>query len=69
MFTPSSLGVALLMMMMMMMIKRGLLGEHYKGVEGYCLKIFYWNCAVGISLISVASTCAMEVAVTILPSF
>jgi glucose uptake protein len=52
MFTPSSLGIALLMMITSA-VCWGSWANTYKGVKGYRLELFYWDYAVGIFLISV----------------
>src|ERR1700761_789655 len=53
MFTPSSLGVALLMMITSA-VCWGSWANTYKGVKGYRFELFYWDYAVGIFLVSVA---------------
>ncbi|MGA6982057.1 MAG: GRP family sugar transporter [Candidatus Sulfotelmatobacter sp.] len=52
MFTPSSLGIALLMMITSA-VCWGSWANTYKGVKGYRFELFYWDYAVGIFLISV----------------
>jgi glucose uptake protein len=51
MFTPSSLGVALVMMITSA-ICWGSWANTYKGVKGYRFELFYWDYAIGIFLIS-----------------
>jgi glucose uptake protein len=51
MFTPSSLGIALLMMITSA-ICWGSWANTYKGVKNYRFELFYWDYAVGIFLIS-----------------
>src|SRR3989454_10387990 len=51
MFTPQSLGVALLMMITSA-ICWGSWANTYKGVKNYRFELFYWDYAVGIFLIS-----------------
>jgi glucose uptake protein len=51
MFTPSSLGIAL-MMMIASAVCWGSWANTYKGVKGYRFELFYWDYAVGIFLIS-----------------
>jgi glucose uptake protein len=51
MFTPQSLGVALVMMITSA-ICWGSWANTYKGVKNYRFELFYWDYAVGISLIS-----------------
>jgi glucose uptake protein len=50
-FTPSSLGIALLMMITSA-VCWGSWANTYKGVKGYRFELFYWDYAVGIFLIS-----------------
>jgi glucose uptake protein len=50
-FTPSSLGIALVMMITSA-ICWGSWANTYKGVKGYRFELFYWDYAVGIFLIS-----------------
>src|SRR6202030_4624776 len=52
MFTPHSLGIAL-MMMITSAICWGSWANTYKGVRNYRFELFYWDYAVGIFLISV----------------
>jgi glucose uptake protein len=52
MFTPGSLGIALLMMITSA-ICWGSWANTYKGVKNYRFELFYWDYAVGIFLISV----------------
>jgi glucose uptake protein len=52
MFTPSSLGIALLMMITSA-VCWGSWANTYKGVNNYRFELFYWDYAVGIFLISV----------------
>jgi glucose uptake protein len=52
MFTPSSLGIALLMMITSA-VCWGSWANTYKGVKNYRFELFYWDYAVGIFLISV----------------
>jgi glucose uptake protein len=51
MFTPHTLGVALIMMITSA-ICWGSWANTYKGVKGYRFELFYWDYAVGIFLIS-----------------
>ena len=51
MFTPHSLGVAL-MMMITSAVCWGSWANTYKGVKNYRFELFYWDYAVGIFLIS-----------------
>ena len=51
MFTPSSLGIALVMMITSA-ICWGSWANTYKGVKGYRFELFYWDYAFGIFLIS-----------------
>jgi glucose uptake protein len=51
MFTPHSLGIALIMMITSA-ICWGSWANTYKGVKGYRFELFYWDYAVGIFLIS-----------------
>ena len=51
MFTPNSLGIALLMMITSA-ICWGSWANTYKGVKNYRFELFYWDYAVGIFLIS-----------------
>src|SRR5271168_814184 len=51
MFTPSSLGIALLMMITSA-VCWGSWANTYKGVKGYRFELFYWDYAVGIFLVS-----------------
>src|SRR5581483_9357708 len=51
MFTPHSLGVALVMMISSA-ICWGSWANTYKGVKNYRFELFYWDYAVGIFLIS-----------------
>src|SRR5580693_6736499 len=51
MFTPHSLGIALLMMITSA-ICWGSWANTYKGVKNYRFELFYWDYAVGIFLIS-----------------
>jgi glucose uptake protein len=51
MFTPSSLGIAL-MMMITSAVCWGSWANTYKGVKSYRFELFYWDYAVGIFLIS-----------------
>src|SRR5271168_41449 len=51
MFTPQSLGIAL-MMMITSAICWGSWANTYKGVRNYRFELFYWDYAVGIFLIS-----------------
>ena len=53
MFTPSSLGIALLMMITSA-VCWGSWANTYKGVKGYRFELFYWDYALGIFLISLA---------------
>ncbi len=53
MFTPSSLGVALLMMITSA-VCWGSWANTYKGVKAYRFELFYWDYALGIFLISLA---------------
>ena len=52
MFTPHTLGIALLMMITSA-VCWGSWANTYKGVRGYRFELFYWDYAVGIFLISV----------------
>ena len=52
MFTPHSLGIALLMMVTSA-VCWGSWANTYKGVKNYRFELFYWDYAVGIFLISV----------------
>jgi glucose uptake protein len=52
MFTPNSLGVALIMMITSA-VCWGSWANSYKGVKNYRFELFYWDYAVGIFLISV----------------
>src|SRR5580658_3052084 len=52
MFTPHSLGIALLMMITSA-ICWGSWANTYKGVKNYRFELFYWDYAVGIFLVSV----------------
>jgi glucose uptake protein len=58
MFTPSSLGIAL-MMMITSAICWGSWANTYKGVKGYRFELFYWDYAVGIFVISLALALTM----------
>jgi len=51
MFTPQSLGIALLMMITSA-VCWGSWANTYKGVKGYRFELFYWDYAIGIFLIS-----------------
>jgi glucose uptake protein len=51
MFTPHSLGIALIMMITSA-ICWGSWANTYKGVKNYRFELFYWDYAVGIFLIS-----------------
>ena len=51
MFTPHSLGIALVMMITSA-ICWGSWANTYKGVKNYRFELFYWDYAVGIFLIS-----------------
>ena len=51
MFTPHSLGIAL-MMMITSTICWGSWANTYKGVKNYRFELFYWDYAIGIFLIS-----------------
>jgi glucose uptake protein len=51
MFTPSSLGIAL-MMMITSAVCWGSWANTYKGVKSYRFELFYWDYAVGIFVIS-----------------
>src|SRR5258708_9669409 len=51
MFTPHSLGIALLMMITSA-VCWGSWANTYKGVKNYRFELFYWDYAVGIFLIS-----------------
>src|SRR5271166_5657933 len=51
MFTPQSLGIALLMMITSA-VCWGSWANTYKGVKNYRFELFYWDYAVGIFLIS-----------------
>src|SRR5438309_8211214 len=51
MFTPQSLGIALLMMITSA-ICWGSWANTYKGVKNYRFELFYWDYAIGIFLIS-----------------
>jgi glucose uptake protein len=51
MFTPQSLGVALVMMITSA-VCWGSWANTYKGVKGYRFELFYWDYAIGIFLIS-----------------
>src|SRR5213075_2833259 len=51
MFTPHSLGIAL-MMMITSAICWGSWANTYKGVKNYRFELFYWDYAIGIFLIS-----------------
>ncbi|MCU1298100.1 MAG: sugar transport family protein [Acidobacteriaceae bacterium] len=51
MFTPHSLGIALIMMITSA-ICWGSWANTYKGVKGYRFELFYWDYAIGIFLIS-----------------
>src|SRR5271166_1579972 len=51
MFTPQSLGIAL-MMMITSAICWGSWANTYKGVKNYRFELFYWDYAVGIFLVS-----------------
>jgi len=51
MFTPSSLGIALLMMITSA-VCWGSWANTYKGIKNYRFELFYWDYAVGIFLIS-----------------
>ncbi len=51
MFTPSSLGIALLMMITSA-VCWGSWANTYKGVKGYRFELFYWDYAIGIFVIS-----------------
>ncbi len=51
MFTPNSLGIALLMMITSA-VCWGSWANTYKGVKNYRFELFYWDYAVGIFLIS-----------------
>ena len=58
MFTPHSLGIAL-MMMITSAICWGSWANTYKGVKNYRFELFYWDYAVGIFLISVVLALTM----------
>src|SRR4029077_11487515 len=58
MFTPSSLGIALVMMITSA-ICWGSWANTYKGVTGYRFELFYWDYAIGIFLISLALALTM----------
>jgi glucose uptake protein len=58
MFTPQSLGIALLMMITSA-ICWGSWANTYKGVKNYRFELFYWDYAVGIFLISVVLALTM----------
>src|ERR1700761_3005309 len=58
MFTPSSLGVALLMMITSA-VCWGSWANTYKGVKGYRFELFYWDYAVGIFLVSLVLALTM----------
>src|SRR5919201_5909966 len=51
MFTPQSLGIALLMMITSA-VCWGSWANTYKGVKNYRFELFYWDYAIGIFLIS-----------------
>jgi glucose uptake protein len=51
MFTPSSLGIAMLMMITSA-VCWGSWANTYKGVKGYRFELFYWDYAFGIFLVS-----------------
>jgi glucose uptake protein len=57
-FTPSSLGIALLMMITSA-VCWGSWANTYKGVKNYRFELFYWDYAVGIFLISLALALTM----------
>src|ERR671925_1928024 len=52
MFTPQSLGIALLMMITSA-VCWGSWANTYKGVKNYRFELFYWDYAIGIFLVSV----------------
>jgi glucose uptake protein len=58
MFTPSSLGIALVMMITSA-ICWGSWANTYKGVKGYRFELFYWDYAIGIFLISLVLALTM----------
>ena len=58
MFTPHSLGIAL-MMMITSAICWGSWANTYKGVKNYRFELFYWDYAVGIFLVSLAFALTM----------
>jgi len=57
-FTPSSLGIALVMMITSA-ICWGSWANTYKGVKGYRFELFYWDYAIGIFLISLVLALTM----------
>src|ERR1700693_4663646 len=58
MFTPSSLGIALLMMITSA-VCWGSWANTYKGVKGYRFELFYWDYAAGIFLVSLVLALTM----------
>src|SRR5260370_29994620 len=58
MFTPSSLGIALLMMITSA-VCWGSWANTYKGVKGYRFELFYWDYAIGIFLVSLVLALTM----------
>src|ERR1700726_5233004 len=58
MFTPSSLGIALIMMITSA-ICWGSWANTYKGVKGYRFELFYWDYAAGIFLVSLVLALTM----------
>src|ERR1700741_1500432 len=68
MFTPHSLGVALLMMITSA-VCWGSWAKTFKGVKNYRFELFYWDYAVGIFLISVVLAFTMGTTANDLSSF
>src|SRR6202030_842163 len=58
MFTPHSLGIALIMMITSA-ICWGSWANTYKGVKGYRFELFYWDYAAGIFLVSLVLALTM----------
>ena len=58
MYTPQTLGIALLMMITSA-ICWGSWANTYKGVKNYRFELFYWDYAIGIFLISLVLACTM----------
>src|SRR5258708_10511018 len=58
MFTPHSLGIALLMMIGSALFW-GSWANTYKGVKNCCFELFYWDYAIGIFLISLVLALTM----------